>query len=80
MKKIDKLNFIKNVKLLLCFLKMKYFNINLTNFIQDLYAKNYKLLMKRNSLSEEMERHTMSMGRETQHNKDVSFPRIYLHV
>lgn len=58
---------------------MKYLSTNPTKHVEDLYAKNYKVLMKRNQRRfEEIERHSMSMGWEIQQSKDVSFPQVDL--
>lgn len=44
--------------------KIEILSINLTKYVQDLYNKNYTILIKG------MERHTMFMDWQTQYGKD----------
>lgn len=46
--------------------KIEILSINLTKYVQDLYNKNYTILIKG------MERHTMFMDWQTQYGKDHS--------
>lgn len=59
--------------------KMKYLDLNLTEQIQDFYAKNHTTLMKEIIDLNKMETHTMLMDWKMQHSKDVSSPHIDIY-
>ena len=56
-------------------LKMKYLHRNLRKHIQDLYSKNYGMLMKEIKDENKWEREC-SQDWKTQHKKDVHPPQI----
>ena len=62
-------------------LKIQYYLQLQKNKIWDLYAENYKMLMK--EINEDLKKkngETVFMDWKTQHNKDVSSPQINLSV
>lgn len=57
------------------FKKVKYINMSLTKHVQDLYAGNYKRVMK--EIQEDLHRDTYCVHRlKTQLSKDFNFPKI----
>lgn len=52
--------------------KKKYLGINLTKYVQDLYAENYTAQIKKNQRSQSMGRHIMIMDWKIQHIKMMS--------
>lgn len=52
--------------------KKNYLGINLTRYVQDLYAENYTAQIKKNQRSQSMGRHIMIMDWKIQHIKMMS--------
>ena len=67
---------LKTMSFTLAPLQMKYLGRNLTKYVQDLYEKNYKILMK--EIKEELNRYSMFMDRKTQYCQDVSISQLDL--